>query len=85
MKVWMVYITVKERTAGSPRTIARWLDSQWAEEKSALDRKAEVESSMQHFDCYRSPGCDSGSSANIVIGSVVDAGLVNPAEAPHAK
>lgn len=84
MKVWMIYITVKERTAGSPRTIARWLDSQWAAKESASGRVLELQSSMRNFECYRVPGTDTGASPEIIEGSVADAGLVIP-DTPESK
>jgi len=77
MKVFMVFIIIKERTAGAPRTLARWLDSQWANRTAAVDRIKEVEASMRHFECYRAPGTDTGAAAEIVEGSVVDVAITD--------
>jgi hypothetical protein len=83
VKVWMIYITVTERTAGSPRTLARWLDSQWARESAATQRKQDVELSMRHFGCYRVPGTDVGACCEIIAGTVADAAIATP-EAENA-
>ncbi len=82
MKVWMVFITIKEPTAGAPRTTARttarWLDSQWARKQAAEDRVKDITASMRQFDCYRPAGSPTGASPDIVEGSVTDVCIVEP-------
>ena len=48
MKVWIVFVYVR----AAKKLLFRYIDSQWAREKAASDRKTELEQSFAAFGCF---------------------------------
>lgn len=79
MKVYTVFVRVRcAHPNWQPILIARYIDSQWAVEASAQERKRELENSFSAFGCFHN---DHGATCSIVSGSITDVALQDSAEA----
>lgn len=65
MKIWIVFVKVVSNNT----LVCRYIDSQWAQKKAAVDRKDELERSISVFGRLSQ---ESGSTVYLVEGSVTD-------------
>lgn len=73
MKIYSVFVRVCWQNPNwQPTVVARYIDSQWAREDAAKERKRELEDSFAAFGCFSTAN---GATCLIVAGSVTDVAL----------